>query len=171
MSNIFITKNVLIIIKNSNQSYVGIIATHLLLKSHGVSSSFFGCITQTACLTKLKNLKDYSMFEGKTIFVDCASYTKIVKAEDPIFLTHEDPSVEHLSPKKRLEIANNRLCMYTYAKKIYTSRLHCFLPCRAMGIDVSYVGDNNYRVSDLINNSPDKEMLLNKFLHKINDTI
>lgn len=30
--------------------------------------------------------------------------------------------------------------------KIYSHRLHAFLPCRAMGLDAEYVGDLNYRV-------------------------
>ena len=52
-------------------------------------------------------------------------------------------------------------------KKIYSSRLHAFLPCRAMGLDVKYVGDSNYRVCELIKNIPDKTKLFEEFLHKV----
>ena len=56
---------------------------------------------------------------------------------------------------------------FKYAKKIYSSRLHAFLPCRAMGLDIEYIGDINYRVSDLVCCNPDKSKLKETFLDYI----
>ena len=46
-------------------------------------------------------------------------------------------------------------------------KAHAFLPCRAMGLNVVYVGDLNYRVSDLIKINPDKSELKKQFLQCI----
>ena len=45
--------------------------------------------------------------------------------------------------------------------------IHAFLPSRAMGLDLEYVGDLNYRVVDLISTIPDKLKLHQKFLNYI----
>ena len=69
-----------------------------------------------------------------------------------------------MTPKQRIDYAVDLLSKYKYAKKIYSSRLHAFLPCRAMGLNVAYVGDLNYRVNDLIEINPDKSELKKQFL-------
>jgi hypothetical protein len=72
-----------------------------------------------------------------------------------------------MTPKQRINYARDLLSKYKYAKKIYSHRLHAFLPCRAMNLDVEYVGDLNYRVCDLVNNIPNKLELHKKFLEYI----
>ena len=73
----------------------------------------------------------------------------------------------NMNPKQRIDYARNMLSKYKYAKKIYSSRLHAFLPCRAMGIDVEYVGHDNYRVKDLVTSTPDKKKLEDKFFEHV----
>lgn len=73
----------------------------------------------------------------------------------------------NMTPKQRLNYAQDLLSKYKYAKKIYSHRLHAFLPCRAMDLDVEYVGDINYRVADLVSNNPDKSKINEIFLHYI----
>ena len=69
----------------------------------------------------------------------------------------------NMNPKQRINYAQDLLTKYKYAKKIYSYRLHAFLPCRAMGLDVEYVGDLNYRVVDLVNTNPDKLNYIKNF--------
>ena len=73
----------------------------------------------------------------------------------------------NMNPKQRINYAQDLLTKYKYAKKIYSHRLHAFLPCRAMGLDAEYVGDLNYRVVDLVSTNPDKLKLNQTFLNYI----
>ena len=58
--------------------------------------------------------------------------------------------VTHIIPRNkspteardRFEIAETLLYLYSKAHRVYTSRLHCYLPCKAMGVDVVLVGAN-----------------------------
>jgi hypothetical protein len=40
-----------------------------------------------------------------------------------------------------------------------------------MGIDIEYVGDDNYRVEDLVTSTPDKKKLKDKFFEHVKNII
>ena len=75
-----------------------------------------------------------------------------------------------MNVKKRIEFAEDRLSRYKYAKKL--SHTECtFLPCRAMGLNVKYVGIRNiYRTKDLVNKKPNRKYLYDTF-YKIIDNV
>lgn len=54
------------------------------------------------------------------------------------------------------------------ADKVITDRLHCYLPCKAMGVDVIFVGNkNDIRMRGLIDGPHDKFRQIS--LNKINE--
>lgn len=89
------------------------------------------------------------------------------KSQNNYYFNHYIDELMNITPKQRINYARDLLTKYKYAKNIYSSRLHAFLHCVAIGLNVEYVGDLNYRVYDLINNNPDKSKLNKKFLNYI----
>lgn len=147
------------------------LTTFKMLKDKGVTVEFYGCLTQLLDVEKLPENNEYkNKYENSTIYIDCPEeYKKRNKKEKSFFFKHYIEDIINMNPKNRLDYAKDLLIKYKYAKKIYSHRLHAFLPCRAMGLDVKYVGDMNYRVKDLILTLPDKIKLQNIFNNKIND--
>jgi hypothetical protein len=62
---------------------------------------------------------------------------KIVKAAK--IITHDYSAAEYPDEGSRFELAENLLKRYQKAKLVVTSRIHCALPCLAMGTPVIYV--------------------------------
>jgi len=141
--------------------------TLTMLENNNVKSNFFGCLTQ---LLDVKKINDNDFYKNKysdsIIYVD----TNPEIIDDNIYyFYHYIDDLINLNPFERIKYAENLLSKYKYAKKIYTSRLHCFLPCRAMGLNVEFIGERCYRTEDLIYNIPNKEKLLEKFYEIIKD--
>lgn len=140
-----------------------------LLKNKGVDANLYGCLTQ---LLDIKNIPDNNSYEEKykdsIIYIDCPNkWKKRNKNEKNYYFEHYIHEIMNMNPKQRINYAEDLLTKYKYARKIYSHRLHAFLPCRAMGLDVEYVGDLNYRVVDLVSTNPDKLKLNQKFLNYI----
>ena len=140
--------------------------TFKLLTEHGVDVEFYGCLTQ---LLDIKNIPDNDIYKenykNSIIYIDCdKKWKKRDKKEKNYYFKHYINDLLTMTPKQRIDYAVDLLSKYKYAKKIYSSRLHAFLPCRAMGLNVAYVGDLNYRVNDLIEINPDKSELKKQFL-------
>jgi len=143
--------------------------TFTLLKNNGVDVSLYGCLTQ---LLDIKNIPDNKSYEEKykdsIIYIDCPNkWKERNKNEKNYYFEHYIDELMNMNPKQRINYAQDLLTKYKYAKKIYSHRLHAFLPCRAMGLDAEYVGDLNYRVVDLISTNPDKLKLNEIFLNYI----
>ena len=143
--------------------------TFNLLKERGVDVNFYGCITQ---LLDIKHIPDNDSHKEKykdsIIYIDCPNeWLKRNINEKNYYFKHYINELMNMSTKERINYAKDLLSKYKYAKKIYSHRLHAFLPCRAMGLDVEYVGDLNYRVCDLVNNNPDKSKLNEIFFNYI----
>lgn len=143
--------------------------TFNLLKNEGVDVDLYGCLTQ---LLDIKNIPDNNSYKEKykdsIIYIDCPNkWKERNKNEKNYYFHHYIDELTNMNPKQRINYAQDLLTKYKYAKKIYSYRLHAFLPCRAMGLDVEYVGDLNYRVVDLISTIPDKLKLHQKFLNYI----
>ena len=143
--------------------------TYNLLKEKGVNVKFYGCLTQ---LLDVKYVPDNNVYKEKykdsIIYIDCEDeWDKRNKDEKNFYFRHYIDEILTMTPKQRINYARDLLSKYKYAKKIYSHRLHAFLPCRAMNLDVEYVGDLNYRVCDLVNNIPNKLELHKKFLEYI----
>jgi hypothetical protein len=150
------------------------LSTVIMLENNNVKCEFFGCLTQ---LLDLKNVIDNDLYKNKyfnsIIFVDCNNKELLNNEEiqnyNIYYFNHYINDLIKLNPIERINYAKDLLSKYKHAKKIYTTRLHCYLPCKAMGIDVVYVGEECYRTIDLIQNNCDKSNLLNKFYNIIKD--
>lgn len=113
--------------------------TTQIFQDHGVDAFFNHCMTLT--LDKRdENIK------GDTIFiVDLDSFVplpKHLRKEKIKYLTHESGNI--YSHETKIILAKELLERYKkQAKLIVTSKLHCALPCIAMGIPVVFLGDKN----------------------------
>ena len=102
--------------------------TNDFLKSIGVDSEFGGCLTLTLPRNEPK--------ERRGVFIVDAPDVKM----DGRRLTHKTQSIH--SHQKRRQDAQLLLDTYQKAELVITKRLHCALPCAAMGTPVILIGDN-----------------------------
>lgn len=145
----------------------------ILLRKGEVDVEFFGCVTQ---LLDIDNIPDDNhnkeKYQDSIIYIDCPNkWNQRNEKEKNYSFNHYIHELMNMNPKQRIDYARDMLSKYKYAKKIYSSRLHTFLPCRAMGIDIEYVGDDNYRVEDLVTSTPDKKKLKDKFFEHVKNII
>lgn len=132
----------------------------------GVNNEFFGCMTQLLSIDDVGENDEYKeKFSGSTIYVDCKS--RNTQGEKIFFSNHYINELRGKNPVSRIRFAKTILQKYRYAKKIYTSRLHCFLPCRAMGLNVEYVGVVDWRTQDLVTKMPNVEKMKKIFYENL----
>jgi len=122
--------------------------TASLLKQHGVESYFSGCLTLALGAGATRERRDF------ICAVDLPEQTYRIllgRTRSPVLrLSHRDTgggTFEQRSAK-----ADRLLGLYAYAKCVVTTRLHCALPCLALGTPVLFVNDvaDPYRLSGLI---------------------
>lgn len=131
--------------------------TERVLKKNNIDCAYSGCMSQ---LLKREWVPDTmkEKFEGSVFFVN--THVLSSKPEGNVYMVnHQNEGLRTKSLLERRKIAIDLLAKYKYAKTIYTSKLHCFLPCRAMGIDVKYVGPIDERTEDLVRSSPNTKEL------------
>ncbi len=149
------------------------LTTFKLLKERNVDVEFYGCVTQLLDIEKVSDNENHKeMYKDSVIYIDCKPlYNNRDKNEKAFYFEHYIDEILNMNVKKRIEYAKDILTKYKYAKKIYSHRLHAFLPCRAMGLNVEYVGDLNYRVKDVVSIIPNKNELKKKFYEYINNKL
>jgi hypothetical protein len=111
------------------------IHTTTTLRKYGVKTYFSGCLTTTIDFYKWKKINN------NTYCVD----TKLNNSND-IKINHANHKWTKLHYIKIFDDALNILKKYKDCNKVYTSRLHCYLPCMAIGVPVTIVspsGDKN----------------------------
>lgn len=140
-----------------------------MLQENGVESEFFGCITSNLDIEDVPDNQDYkNLYSGKTLFVhgdDLFRFDSIRTNEEPLIINHYIQELKKVNPKDRIVAAGDLLSQYKYCSKIYTTRLHCLLPSKSMGIDVEFItadGKDCYRTKDLIAHKLTKENLKEK---------
>ncbi len=97
-------------------------ATLAVARQHGVEAVFSGCVTQT-----LHPNAD-GLRQGRYA-VDCTPPDASWEC-----LTHCCEELPGMPPEERLALAAGRLEIYAQAEAVMTSRLHAFLPARALGV-------------------------------------
>lgn len=115
------------------------------LKQRGVEAYFSGCVTLT--LQRFENVDS----TDNIILVDVPeTVEKVVteKCENVEIVTHSIKSIQdgyhgRLSWNERLQRVEELLKKYQGAKLVITTRLHCALPCLALGTNVIMVKQNN----------------------------
>jgi hypothetical protein len=124
------------------------------LSSLGVTAFISKCLTLTLPIREEKPESDLIIIvdgdrvsQPNTLPVnkDKVFLPEYIKNE-ALILTHRIYPLQ-TEEKKRI-YARHLLSVYKKASLIITTRLHCLLPCIAMGIPVIFIGDrNDYRVS------------------------
>lgn len=97
--------------------------TERLMHKHGVKAYFSGCLTTTIDFYRHQVVEN-----AVTYAVDVQGVPQSVP------LCHEDSRMRQRSPGENMINALALLKKYTTAKEVITSRLHCYLPCVAMGV-------------------------------------
>ncbi len=120
-------------------------STLKMLRRNGIDAYLSGCLT----LTLPRNDSAEKTDEILLVDVDPASEQCIRRhfpEERYISVTHKaDPETYRLLPvKERMERANALLRRYQSAKCVITSRLHCALPCLALGTPVLLLYKDEY---------------------------
>lgn len=111
--------------------------TTTIFQKHGVDAFFNYCLTLTF------DKRDKSIKGDKVFIVDLDSFVPLpnhLKKENIEYLHHDGFNL--YSHQAKMILANELLERYkNEAKLIITSKLHCALPCIAMGIPVIFFGD------------------------------
>ena len=101
------------------------IHTRDFLRDMKIDAEFGGCITST--------LKSRGFNRDKLLAID------VEKSEDYKNYSYES-NVSHLlptmTPEQRIFQACKRIDLYDQSIKVITSRLHAYIPCLALGVDV-----------------------------------
>jgi Polysaccharide pyruvyl transferase len=116
--------------------------TAAILKSWGVDAYFSGCATMT--FPRRKQALDADLIFAMD--VKKKKFSKPVRSELTIGTQHAISTL--LSPETKLSLTRELLKLYKErAKLVVTSRIHCAMPCAAMGIPVLYVGPKERRTA------------------------
>jgi hypothetical protein len=107
-------------------------STTKFVRDLGIDCEFGGCITQT--------LKPHAGERSKILAIDAPPH--INKSCDIVMSQCRD-SYKSQSHESRIKLAMERIDLYAQCKHVHTSRLHTYLPCRALGTDVTFY---NYKI-------------------------
>jgi hypothetical protein len=109
-------------------------ATLQLLQNHGIASVYSGCLTLT--------LPSRNACRGGEVVICDLDERATMALERRIGSVRRTTHVTgETSSDVRFALAQDRLDLYAGARSVITSRLHCALPCLAMGVPVLFVGD------------------------------
>ncbi len=114
--------------------------TVYILLSKGIDAFFSGCITTTIA----------QLYERFEITKNGKNRIAVVEADAPAGYSPDEystfsqtsPDVRDTDLAKSLQRADQMLQGYLPFSKVITHRLHCYLPCRALGLDVTFVPKN-----------------------------
>ena len=142
-----------------------------MLKSKGVDAFFSGCLTMTigdlfSNITRTINIKNIACVEADPDLNDDA--TKVCNYVQAKY------DVKQVPISDAIVDAYNMLKQYLQFDKIYTSRLHCYLPCTSMGLKAIFKPKNrsDQRYSGLYPLSPEEfQNLRSKLRNKLNSAI
>jgi hypothetical protein len=118
-------------------------STMNFLRNLGIDCEFGGCVTQT--------LKPYNGIRSGVVSFDAPD--EIAKSCDAVY-TQNVPHLRNISYEERLKLAAERIDVYKSAEHIHTSRIHTYLPCKALGTPVTfykYKIFEPHRLSGLVN--------------------
>ena len=107
--------------------------------SAGVQAYFSGCLTLT-----LRQAWHRSRDKIYIVDVNC-DLSEVIESlprhlrERVVAVTHDLPAPARMSQIERFASARELLMMYSAARLVVTSRLHCALPCLALGTNVVFL--------------------------------
>lgn len=111
--------------------------TVYLLREYGIKAFFSGCITTTIGKLYPQLVKE-PQASKKVALVDYTSPKGDVLDGEMIAFEHADIDVRTHDFVENMKEADRLLSSYRDFDAIATSRLHCYLPCTALGLDVIF---------------------------------
>lgn len=102
-------------------------ATMELMRSFGLDCEFGGCVTQT--------LPAYTGTRKGIISIDAPEH---IAKECNAKYTQLNNNLPKLSHEERLLFAEERINAYSKAEHVHTSRIHAYLPCKALNTPVTF---------------------------------
>lgn len=134
-------------------SPVGCRDTHTLelLSSKGINSEFTGCLTLT--LEKFEGITKQDYICAVDVSSEVLKKIKETTNLEIKEITHDIPEDYYkLSWQERMKNVEDLLKIYQGAKCVVTTRLHCSLPCTALGTPVLLIHDicNDDRIKDFL---------------------
>lgn len=118
-------------------------ATMNFMRNLGVDCEFGGCVTQT--------LPPYAGERSGIVGIDVPVD---VSRQCDVLYTQNDVKLQTMPYEDRLELASQRIDVYSKASHIHTSRIHTYLPCKALNTPVTfykYKIFEPHRLSGLVN--------------------
>lgn len=111
------------------------------LEKQGIETYFSGCMTLT--LREFKNIKKEDYVCAVDISKELVNKIKLSMNCEIKEMTHtvETEKNSQLSYKDRFDNVENLLKTYQKARCVITTRLHCALPCLAIGVPVMLIYD------------------------------
>ena len=113
--------------------------TVYMLKSQGIQAFFSGCLTMT--IGDLYHDSDQPLHKSKIACVEAEADPTDDQSKVVDYVQVGD-DVKEISISEGIRDAYHMLKRYLDYDKIYTSRLHCYLPCTSMGLKVSFKPKN-----------------------------
>ena len=112
-------------------------STLSLLEKKGIRAYFSGCLTLTLSLPDTLEKSDEVILTDVNPAI-AVTLKKQFPGENWQSVTHcvDPPAISTLAPDERLEAVEALLHRYKRAKCVVTQRLHCALPCLALGTPV-----------------------------------
>lgn len=158
------------------------INTQISDNDQNIFAYFLGC--PSILLEPPSNIIKTDVILCVDVAINCVKNILISNGEDInnknfINITVIYPNLVNMSVIDRFNLARKQLHLYASAYKVFTTRLHCYLPCKAMNVDVMFIKNefNIYddRLSDFIslNNSQIidiKNNIMNQ-VHKIRNKL
>ena len=109
---------------------------HLLAK-HGIPAFFSGCMTTT--VSAVFPAQPTAAAHAPTAFVDLLPRNEPPSTGSIVRITHSDPVVRRTPFVPNMRRAIDMLDTYrTDVADVVTSRLHCYLPVRSLGVSVDF---------------------------------
>lgn len=146
------------------------VTTARLLQDAGIDSYFSGCLTLTLKRPAVQKAEDLIVLND--LPRDVVQYIR-VRTKKPIFSTshigyRESGRVE------RFHRARELLALYARASCVVTGRLHCALPCLAMGVPVLLinVAADQYRfagLNDFVHHCSAEDFISGRSNYDVND--
>jgi lipopolysaccharide biosynthesis glycosyltransferase len=126
-------------------------STVYLLRELNIKAFFSGCITTT--VGKLYSPRSENGGKRKTALVEYKLTGNECINDELVEFTHAEQDIRNASFVANMKHADDILETYSKYDHIATSRLHCYLPCTAIGLDVTFKPKNfsDIRFEGLLN--------------------
>lgn len=110
--------------------------TVYLMREHGVKAFFSGCITST--VGQIFQPADHAQKTAELALIDYKPKPDEFGGIETVSFTQAATTVRETGMVHNLKKAADLLEQYRTFKQIATSRLHCYLPCRSLGLEVIF---------------------------------